>query len=261
MPDIKSLDNYQGVVFGFEDLLADRTEAEQMALTDAFKRFANVQDVFDSRFVHIDDGVHKAAQALGLGDAETIAWTLAQAYIIEDEGDVEDDYVTGILELKQQTYGDVLGRGLPEIVAAGTVAHAVGDRLKGKTGIVTVSPLRAVKAFLKHNHLEEAIPYSRIVATDDESESTVPSPEQYNEARQRLGVSDPEGLLVIDCSPKALIAAKKAGASVVAILNGQPRATWEALEDDPFAPDFMDNDFFRLRHQLGIQAHRVRMLR
>jgi beta-phosphoglucomutase-like phosphatase (HAD superfamily) len=261
MSDIKEIGSYQAVALGFEDVLANCAEAKQQANRDAFKLFATSQDVFDSRFMNIAESVHNAAKAQNLGEAETIAWTLAQACIIDDEADIEDTYVTGVLACKQQAYNDVENRGLPEIGGMSLLVRALDRQLSKRVGIVSVAPVGVIKAFLRHSTLDDIISCSHIFAADDEDETcAAPNPEQYINAGNQLKIDSPEGLLVIDSSPEALIAAKKAGATVVGILNGQPRTTWETLEAHQFAPDFIDTNHLELSRQLGIPAPRASKL-
>jgi phosphoglycolate phosphatase-like HAD superfamily hydrolase len=138
---------------------------------------------------------------------------------------VIDDYdeghplVTGIVEKRRELYEAAAEAGFDEMVNASSFARNLGNYFLGKTAIVTTAPRDEITPFLRRYKLEEWYPPTHVIGGDDLPEAE-PTPDTYREMAERLNVSAPEKLLVIDGVPARLLPAKAMGATVVNLMTG-----------------------------------------
>jgi len=248
MAEIEQLEHYQAALFGFEDTLANSTEADHEALRQAFANQATLTG--DFRFGTISNLAYQKVKQLDLSEEESIAWLLAQPLIIEEETDVDDPYIKEIQILKRDAYQTLANRGLPEITTATKFVATANHRLEGKVGIITTTPFRVVKSFLIYNNLLNSIESKRIFPAEL-TPGEGPAPAAYQLAAQRLGVTSLERLLIVDTQTDTLIAAKRAGATVIGIMNGKNSDELDLLSQDQDSPDYIAEGYDDLRQQLA----------
>jgi HAD superfamily hydrolase (TIGR01509 family) len=99
------------------------------------------------------------------------------------------------------------------------------------TAVVTAAPRRH---FLQINNQTGLLTYFKFWVVNEDVEESKPSPECYLLAAKKAGV-DPADCLVIEDSPRGIIAGKKAGMTVYAIPTEQTKNLDLSLADKIFA--------------------------
>lgn len=233
--------NFEGFGFDFDGTLAHSRNIHTDTRIAAYEALA--VELGDERYI-VSEEIHAVAHNYGTNSHDINAWILHQVGIISDPGEHSHPDVLALVERKNLFYKETIAHGHDEIPGATTFVKKLFSRKPGKSGIGTTAHDWEVAPFITRHGLNSYFPRKRIVAAEDVA-APKPDPEVYELLRERIGVKLPEGLLVFEDTPKGIEAAKRAGATVLAIATSHTREELVALEGKQ-KPDGIVEDYEEL---------------
>jgi len=210
------LENFSAIGFDFDDTLASGGLHHQARLK-AYEQMA--VETNDDRFTSVDPRIHMEAHYHATSTYGINAWVLAEAGLIDDAQDINNEYVQRIANLKISIYRQLISRGQDAIPGSPYFVKRVSSRLPGRLGIVTTASCWEVAPFLTRYGLNPYFPKQRIITAEDLNDpgNVKPHPEAYKILLGRLAIKIPSELLVIEDGTQGIESAKQAGTTVIAI--------------------------------------------
>jgi len=232
------LNQITAVAFDFDGTLTDSYPTHTKARLMAFA---------DHGLNHIPEKAHTLGHTYGNTVHTIIAGVLKAAGTIPVDADPHTHpLVKELVETKNQKFRELCENGLDAQPGAIDLFRVMVTKYPGKVAIVTTAPESEVKLFLNRYGLEEIINPELLIG-----EGTIiklglmpkPASDAFKLAAERMGVL-PEQMFVIEDSPGGVIAAKKAGAVVLAVGTTNMRKAFYAAElqehPDYFIQKFTD---------------------
>ena len=256
-----NLRDYSAAAFDFDGTLTIG-DLHTQARLGSFISFAETTG--DQRFAEIDPELHSVAHEHGSAPRQIYTWLLHAAGLIDSPTDFEHDYVRDLVEEKKRLYKELISvtndkdKGHIEVDGASGFVKQLMSRMPGKLGIVTTAHSWEVTPFIIKYKLMNYFPANRIVTVEDlSSEDAVkPNPQAYEIFLGRLGIYQPEDLLVIEDSKNGIESAKRAGATVVAIATTNSVETLQALTGFQ-EPDHIVESYDNLRELVGLPTKKI----
>lgn len=238
-------ENFESIAFDLDGTLVDSDNAHLTARLMAYEEVAEKRN--NPQLKDISARIHAEAHHYGSDPLSINAWVLEQAGIQIEDGDI----LREIVALKRAKYAELASEGLPPVRGAiGTVRHAL--RYWGaRTMIVTTAGLEdEVLPFLRAQKIATGFNKNQLVTREDVARLK-PDPEAYLVAVGRMGLEQPEKLLVIEDTPSGVAAANNAGATTVGMWTpdyGEKLKEQTGIQK----PDYIVEDFTTLARVLGL---------
>ncbi|MCX6728377.1 MAG: HAD family phosphatase [Candidatus Saccharibacteria bacterium] len=238
------LSDYDAIAFDVEGTLADTIPTHHAARLQAFSELG---------YGNITAQQHELGKTYGSSSSDIIGGVLHEAGVIKENGPYnENPVVQEALDLKMRLYEQAAEAGFNAMPGAVEFVESVASRYIGRMALVTTSQERFVTSFLEKYDLLKYFARDLIIGEDtikSEGINGKPAPDSYNLAKKRLHA---DSLLVFEDTAPGTIAAKKAGATVVAVAfepNNTKLFESGTLE---YPPDLLVKDYGEARRILGI---------
>lgn len=228
-------ENFDAVAFDFDCTLADSFSTHMKARMEAFK---------EQGYGHITEAEHAKGHTYGTTSPSIIGGILKSTGVINSEANVNEDPVVGaILDIKMQKYSEIVQKGVDPI--PGAIEFVANLPKRYKLAIVTTASLTDVLPFLEKHDLRRRFNEELLITEETaaaESLELKPAPDEYELARKRLGIEEPARMLAVEDSTAGIESAKRAGATVLALLTTNSREVLEAMPEE-LKPDYIVKDF------------------
>lgn len=238
------LSSFDAVAFDVEGTLANTIPTHHAARLKAFDQHG---------FGHITPEQHELGPTYGSSMPDIIGGILHAAGEIEKDGDFKDHpVVQTVMDSKAQLFEGLAAEGFTEMPGAISFVKAVAAQFTGRMALVTSSHARFVIPFLQRYDISELFPADLVITEDvmlAEGLDGKPSPDPYLLAKKRLHANR---LLVFEDTVPGVEAAKKAGATVVALGFDKHNAALFKSGNIPYPPDVFATDYQAARELLGI---------
>lgn len=239
-----NLSNFDAVAFDVEGTLADTIPTHHAARLQAFGLHG---------FGHITREQHELGPTYGSSMPDIIGGILHAAGEIEKKGEFKDHPgVQDIMKSKAQLFEKLAAEGFTEMPGAIDFVRTVAAHFTGRMALVTSSPHRFVVPFLQRYGINNYFSDDLLISEDvvvTEGLHGKPSPDPYLLAKKRLHASR---LLVFEDTVPGVEAAKKAGATVVALGFDKHNAALFKSGDILYPPDAFAAGYTEARQLLGI---------
>lgn len=233
--------NFEGFGFDFDGTLANSRNIHADTRIAAYEALA--VEFGDERYI-LSEEIHAVAHNYGTNSHDINAWILHQAGIISDPGEHSHPHVLAIVERKNLIYKETITHGHDEIPGATAFVKKLFSLKPGKSGIGTTAHDWEVMPFLRRHGLNGYFP-KKLVVTSEDVARLKPDPEVYEILKERIGIKLAENMLVFEDTPKGIEAAKRAGATVLAIATSHTREELATLEGHQ-KPDGISEDYKEL---------------
>lgn len=243
--------NFEAIAFDFDGTLANTVPLHRQARLDAYAQIA--EETGDERYALVPEEVQNEAHMHGTTPAEINGWVLKTAGIIAGSNPAGARETRAITERKSYVYSVRMAHGAPAVEGAVEYVRDAHARLPGQLGVVTTARRDTeLVPFLRRYDLNSELPARHLVTHSDVIvEELKPHPRAYEIIMERLHVSSPERLLVLEDSPKGIEAGKKAGATVLAIATEFDVARLRNLQGYQ-QPDGVAASFGTVRSMTGV---------
>lgn len=244
--------NFRAVAFDFDGTLCDTNHLHDTAREEAFRRIA--VETGDSRYTNIPSEIHAEAHHHGSNPLTIIGWVLQQAGLVGEDA-AHDPATLTVVKLKSELYAQSMMTGGEAIGDAVPLIRKLSSRSPGKQAIVTTARrTHEVMPFLNRYKINRYFPDNRLVTCEDvPAERMKPDSLAYEIMLDRFGLTNtPEKMLVIEDSAYGIEAAKKVGATVVAVATTRTEEALNRLQGYQH-PDAVAIDFMHLSGMLGIR--------
>jgi beta-phosphoglucomutase len=231
------LSDYDGVAFDFDGTLADSHHHHEQTRFDSFTA---------NGFGDITMAEHRKGYMYGSTTAEIVAGVLkAGGKLPADADPYTHPIVQKLIKDKHELYKKVASLGFDEKPGAAALVRTVAKYYADKLAIVTTALYSEVVPFLKKYNLEDLFAHDRVITHETvEALGLKPktAPDAYLLAMERLGITNPKRLLVIEDAVTGVESAKRAEATVLALGTSLGREDFYA-ETVTFHPDYFVPDF------------------
>lgn len=251
MPELE-LRQFEAVVFDFDGVLADSVLTHQRARQVGYEFVAEITG--DMRFIGIPQEIHDEAHLHGSNPATINAWILHQAGIIEDPHDIDAPEVGLVVAAKDEYFDCLAQEGHAPIKDALSLVRGTDTVMPGRLSIGTTARYKEeVLPFLRKHQLRRILPAKRLITRETVLEQygkLKPSPDVYLLAKQVMSVKFASDMLVFEDSEQGIEAAKRAGATVLAVATTrsfEKLATLEGIQK----PDIIAENMLHARDILG----------
>ncbi len=241
-----NLQDFDAVAFDVEGTLADTIPVHHTARLAAFKEHG---------YGHITREQHELGPTYGSMPADIIGGILHAAGEIDKSVPfAEHPQVQAIIETRKVLFAAGAADGFEAMPGAIDFVEALAPLYVGRLALVTSSEERFVLPFVERYGLGKYFADDLIIghgAVVVEGLEDKPSPDPYILAAKRLHV-DISRLLVFEDTVPGVMAAKKAGATVLGLGFDAHNARLFAADDLPYPPDVFVHDYTEARQALGL---------
>lgn len=246
-----NLENISALAFDFDNTIAQGNLHHQARL----QAFTEMHDTTgDSRYLEVSDAIHNEAHRHGSNPTTIIGWTLQQVGIVEPAADLHSHAVLAeAVNRKHAAYDLLVANGADEIEGATSFIIEASKLFQGKLSIVTTARVsEEVMPFLKRYNLMGYFPEDSIFSRESvEANKQKPHPKAYELAVEKFGLKEsPNRLLAFEDTFHGIEAAKKAGATVLAIATTH---TVSELSDPKvqYKPDYVTETYTEISKLFG----------
>ena len=200
---------FDAVAFDLEGTLADTIPAHHKARLAAFAQHG---------YGHITDREHDLGPTYGSSSSAIIGGILRAAGEISKDGPYESHpVVQAIAVTRMQLFENLCSSGFNEVPGAANFVHLVASRFHNKMTLVTSCQRKFVAPFISRYGLGVYFSGEHVIAEETINElglALKPEPDPYKLAMERL---KSKNMLVFEDTIPGVVAAKRAGATVVAL--------------------------------------------
>jgi beta-phosphoglucomutase-like phosphatase (HAD superfamily) len=237
-----SLEQFDGVAFDAEGTLLDSIPAHHDARCLAFANLG----------YEIDQEHQANATQYGSTPLAIIGTIMHRAGLIKTTDFANEPSVADAVALKETYYSQLARAGFKEMPEASSFFAAIATRRPGKTAIVTAAPQKYVTPFLDSYDIGHHLDSEHLISADTIQVLGLqpkPASDGYQLAKNRLQAHN---LLVFEDSPPGVAAAKKAGATVIALSFDKASRVAFATDRLAYPPDYVVESYQEARELLNI---------
>ncbi len=239
--DLKSFD---AVAFDFEGTLADTLPTHHTSRLAAFKQHG---------YGHITREEHELGPTYGSSNSDIFGGILRAAGEIDETIPfTENLHIQRVIKTKAALFAVIAAKGFEAMPGAIEFVRAIAPLYLDRLALVTSSKERFVLSFVKRYSLDEYFPRAHIIGDDTivaEGLDSKPSADPYLLAIKLLKATN---LLVFEDTVPGVAAAKKAGATVIALGFDAPNTKLFTENNLDYPPDIFFRDYNEAKEALGI---------
>jgi beta-phosphoglucomutase-like phosphatase (HAD superfamily) len=239
-----ALSAFDAVAFDFEGTLADTIPIHQHARLAAFAAHG---------YGHVTLEQHALGQTYGSYATDIVGGILhAAGEIGTDVPFAENPIVRAIVATRAALYEEAAAVGFEPMPGATLFVRKISPYFKDRTALVTSSEEKYFWPFADRQRIHQLFPQERVIGHGSilaEGLAGKPSADPYLLAMRRLGSAK---LLVFEDTPPGVAAAKKAGATVVAVGFDPGSARQFAEGGLAYPPDVFVRDYAEAATVLGL---------